>query len=177
MFHAELISLSQGQSYDQVDILEPRTDDFERLGVPKPFKNQTIAFYWRSQLVIAHPWGIRIIHLDKNPRSGGPKCFQFDRIVLDGDVSYQNGTYIDDDYFAELQIPDLFEDPGEVIDQVTFSCSSGVYLTHDANIVSIIMQYGRASRGVTQGKQVRGDTITKESLGDKPRGVGKIRRR
>lgn len=177
MFHAELISLSQGQSYDQVDILEARNGDFERLGIPKPFKEQTVAFFWKSQLLIVHPWGIRVIHLDKNSRSGGPKCFPFDRIVLDGDISYQNGTYIDDDYFAELNIPDLFEDPGEVIDQVTFSTAAGVFITHDANIVSMILQYERASRGVTKGIKVKpAEDISIQALPEGRR-VGKINRR
>lgn len=155
MFHAELISMSRGQSYDQVDILEPRHDDFEKYGVEKPFGERTVAFFWMDQLILAHPWGVRVIHLDKRPRGGsGPKCFPFDRIILDGDISYQNGIYIDDDYFAELGVPDLFEDPGEVIDQVTFSCSQGVFITHDANIVSMIRHFPRGTRGVTKRVQV-----------------------
>lgn len=170
MFHAELISLSRGQSYDQVDILETKHGDFEKYGIPKPFGNRTVAFFKGEQLIIAHPWGVRIIHLDRNPRSGGPKCFDFERIVLDGDISYPNGTYIDDDYFADLGIPDLFEDPGEVIDQVTFSCSQGVFITHDANIVSIFKHYPRGGRGVTRSAQI-------EKQAPLPRQVGKITRR
>jgi hypothetical protein len=150
MFHAELISLSRGQSYAQVDILEARHGDFEKYGVQRPFGDRTVAFFHNDDLIICHPWGIRVIHLDKNPRRGGPKCFDFDRIILDGDISYPNGVYIDDDYFAELSIPDLFEDPGEVIDQVTFSCAQGIFITHDANIVSIFRKFPRGSRGVTR---------------------------
>ncbi len=150
MFHAELISMSRGQSYDQVDILEARHGDFEKYGVPSPFGQRTIAFFKNDNLIIAHPWGIRIIHLDKNPRSGGSKCFGFDRIIIDGDISYADGVYIDDDYFAELNIPDLFEDPNEVIDQVTFSCVQGIFITHDANIVSICKKFPRGNRGVTR---------------------------
>lgn len=155
MFHAELISMSRGQSYDQVDILEVRKGDFEKYGIQKPFGEQTIAFFYGDQLVLAHPWGVRVIHLDKKPRSGhSPKCFSFDRIILDGDISYQNGNYIDDSCFAHLGIPDLFEDPGEVIDQVTFSCKQGVFITHDANVVSIFQQFSRGTRGVTHRVQV-----------------------
>jgi hypothetical protein len=150
MFHAELISLSRGQSYDQVDILEARHGDFERFQVPMPFGIRTVAFYYDTQLIICHPWGVRLIHLDRRPRRGGPKCFNFQRIILDGDISYPDGVYIDDDYFAELGIPDLFEDPGEVIDQVTFSCSQGIFITHDANVVSIINRTQRGDRGITK---------------------------
>lgn len=153
MFHAELISLSRGQSYDQVKILESRHGDFEKYGLKKPFGARTLAFFHNSEVIMAHPWGVRIIHLDRNYRSGGEKCFEFDRIVLDGDISYQDGVYIDDDYYAELGIPDIFEDPGEVIDQVTFATDQGVFITHDANVVSIISQYQRARRGVTAGTQ------------------------
>jgi hypothetical protein len=164
MFHAELISLSRGQSYDQIDILEARHGDFEKFGVPTPFGSRTVAFFYKDEVIIAHPWGVRIIHLDKNFRTGGEKCFEFDRIIIDGDISYQNGTYIDDDYFAELSIPDLFEDPGEVIDQVTFATSQGIFITHDANIVSIVKKYHRGKRGVTRSEQPTAVTQTLRSL-------------
>lgn len=174
MFHAELISMSRGQSYDQVDILEARHGDFEKYGVPTPFGLRTVAFFHQNEVIIAHPWGVRIIHLDKNPRGGmdRPLCFKFDRIIIDGDISYVNGYYIDDAYFAEMGIPDLFEDPGEVIDQVTFSCSQGTFITHDANIVSIIKKHPRGDRGVTKAVQVT--TFKAEEL---PIAQGKINRR
>ena len=70
---------------------------------------------------------------------------------MDNDVIYEFGTYLDDDYYAELNIPDIFEDPGEVIDQVTFSCSEGVFITHDANISSIILPNTRTQPGVIRG--------------------------
>jgi hypothetical protein len=177
MFHAELISMSRGQSYDQVDILESRHGDFEKYGIQKPFGERTVAFFTQQgQLVLAHPWGVRVIHLDKKPRRGNnEKCFDFDRIILDGDISYQNGNYIDDGCFAELGVPDLFEDPGEVIDQVTFSCSQGVFITHDANVVSIFQHFPRGTRGVTK-------TVHVASVGELqklvvPQPQAKIRRR
>lgn len=154
MFHAELISLSRGQSYDQVDILEARHGDFEKYGIKMPFGSRTVAFFHGDQVITCHPWGIRLIHLDKNQRGSGPKCFEFDRIILDGDISFPSGTYIDDEYFAEFGIPDLFEDPGEVIDQVTFSNSQGVFITHDANVVSIFQHFPRGTRGVTRSSQL-----------------------
>lgn len=177
MFHAELISMSRGQSYDQVDILEPRKGDFQKYGIQKPFGERTVAFFTQQdQLIIAHPWGVRVIHLDKKPRRGfTEKCFNFDRIVLDGDISYQNGHYIDDSCFAELNIPDLFEDPVEVIDQVTFSCSQGVFITHDANIVSIFQHFPRGTRGVTRKVQV--STIEEPQKLPTSKSQGKIRYR
>jgi hypothetical protein len=150
MFHAELISLSRGQSYDQIDILESRHGDFETYGLPQPFGARTIGFFYKGEVILAHPWGVRLIHLDRKPRSGATNGFTFDRIILDGDISYQNGTYIDDANYSSLGIPDIFEDPGEVIDQVTFSTDQGIFITHDANVVSIISKYARASRGVTK---------------------------
>ena len=150
MFKAELISLSRGQSYSDIEILEYKHGDFEKHGVQTPFGSRTVGIFHKGDLILAHPWGVRLIHLDRNPRGNGPKCFTFDRIILDGDISYCDGVYIDDDYFAEYNIPDLFEDPGEVIDQVSFSCNQGVFITHDANVVSIIKKHPRRSRGVTR---------------------------
>lgn len=155
MFRAKLISLSRGQSYANVEILEARHGDFEKYGVKRPFGERTIAFFHNDEVIILHPWGVRIIHLDSEPRGSGEKCFAFDRIILDGDLSYANGVYIDDDYFAEFNIPDVFEDPGEVIDQVVFSCDQGVFITHDANVISIFQKYPRGSRGVTRSVLVR----------------------
>lgn len=154
MFHAQLISLSRGQSYAQVDILEARHGDFNKFGVPAPFGDKTIAFFHNDEVIIAHPWGVRIIHLDKEQRGGGPNCFEFDRIIIDGDVSYQNGVYVDDSCLESFNIPDIFVDPGEVIDQVTFSTSQGVFITHDANIVSIIKKYNRGNGGVKRSTQL-----------------------
>ncbi len=150
MFKALLISLSRGQSYSDIEILEYKSGDFEKYNVPTPFGSRTVAFFHHGELIIAHPWGVRLIHLDANERGNGDKCFAFDRIILDGDISYANGIYIDDDYFASLGIPDLFEDPGEVIDQVSFSCNQGVFITHDANVVSIIKKFPRKNRGITR---------------------------
>jgi len=157
MFHAELISMSRGQSYAQVDILEARHGDFEHYGIQRPFGSRTVAFFHNTEIIIAHPWGVRMIHLDRIQRGGidRPKCFTFDRIIIDGDISYANGYYIDDDYFADMGIPDLFEDPGEVIDQVTFSCTQGTFITHDANVVSIILKNQRRERGITKAVHVR----------------------
>ena len=166
MFHAELISLSRGQSYDQIDILEYKHGDFDKYGVPTPIGSRTVAFFHHTDLILAHPWGVRVIHLDKHPRKGnGPKNFTFDRIILDGDISYINGVYIDDEYYKDLNIPDLFEDPGEVIDQVTFSCSQGIFITHDANVVSIMMKTPRKLRGVTKTEEPQLYRLTKYTAG------------
>lgn len=155
MFNALLISLSRGQSYDNVDILEYRKGDFEKYQVPAPFGSRTVAFFYKNDCIMAHPWGVRIIHLDTQQRgSTGEKNFEFDRVILDGDISYSDGVYIDDDYFLDLGIPDLFEDPGEVIDQVVFSCNQGTFITHDANIISIIRRHPRGRRGVTKSSQL-----------------------
>ena len=149
MFNAELISLSNGQSYDKVQIFEARKADFEEYNVPKPFGHMTVAFYHQGKLILSHPWCVRAIHLDRHPRKGnGIKNFNFERIVLDNDVVFENGVYLDDDYYDELGIPDIFEDPGEVIDQVSFSCSEGVFITHDANVSSIIIKSTRQMEGV-----------------------------
>ena len=150
MFNAHLISLSRGQSYSGIEILEYKKDDFSKYDVPAPFGSRTVAFFHRGECILAHPWGVRLIHLDRKPRGNGPKCFEFDRIILDGDISYADGVYIDDDYYSDFNIPDLFEDPGEVIDQVSFSCSQGIFITHDANVVSIIRKCARRTRGVTK---------------------------
>lgn len=151
MFNAELISLSNGQSYDKVEIMEARKNDFELREIPKPFGHMTVAFFHQGHLILSHPWCVRTIHLDRSPRKGkGAKNFHFDRIVLDNDVIYTDGFYIDDDYYAELGIPDIFEDPGEVIDQVTFSCDEGIFITHDANIASIIIRNDRVNGGVAK---------------------------
>ena len=152
MFQAQLISLSNGQSYDKIEILEARKGDFETYDIPKPFGHMTVAFFHQGNLVLSHPWCVRTIHLDRHPRKGnGSRNFHFERIVLDNDVIYEDGWYIDDDYYAELGIPDIFEDPGEVIDQVTFSCSEGIFITHDANICSIIIKSTRGREGVKFG--------------------------
>ena len=164
MFKAQLISLSRGQSYADIDILEYKAGDFDKYNVPTPFGCRTVAFYHHGELILCHPWGVRIIHLDRKPRGWGrPKNFAFDRIILDGDISYVDGVYIDDDYFQDLGIPDIFEDPGEVIDQVSFSCEQGIFITHDANVVSIINKSPRKQRGVTRFCAIESHEISAQS--------------
>lgn len=164
MFRAALISLSRGQSYTDIDVLEHKMGDFDKYNVPSPFGSRTIAFYHHGELILCHPWGVRLIHLDHKSRGWGkPKNFEFNRIILDGDISYVDGVYIDDDYFQQLSIPDIFEDPGEVIDQVSFSCDQGVFITHDANVVSIISKSVRRQRGVTRHCAVTNETIVAQS--------------
>lgn len=165
MFHAALISLSRGQSYTEIDVLEHKHGDFDKYNVPAPFGSRTVAFFHHGELILCHPWGVRLIHLDRKSRGWGrPKNFQFDRIILDGDISYVNGVYIDDDYFSDLAIPDIFEDPGEVIDQVSFACDEGVFITHDANVVSIITKSVRKQRGVTRFCAIESSDITAQTV-------------
>ena len=58
---------------------------------------------------------------------------------------------------------------------MTFSCSQGVFITHDANVVSIFQTFPRGARGVTRRVQVA--NVEELQKLPEPQPQGKIRRR
>jgi hypothetical protein len=182
MFNAELVSLSRGQSYRHVDVLEPK--DFDSYGVPAPFGDRTIAFFAADQLIMVHPWGVRIIWYDRTPRTGN-NGITIDRILIDGDVSYENCVLLSREDWLSLGLPNVFHGPNmgpsDDLDQIVFSCRDGTIITHDANIVSLIRHTHRANRGVTRATRMANGVEAVHAQGltaaSPTAGVGKINRR
>jgi hypothetical protein len=137
MFNAALISLSSGQSYANVRVFQK--EDFDEHGITQLFGPCTVAFYADKELLLSHPWNVCLIHLDRHQRAGRNAMY-VKRLVTSGDANYDNCAIIPEADWEDLGIPNLFDDPDTVVvDQIAFSCSEGVFITYDANVLSIVV--------------------------------------
>lgn len=146
MFHAELVSLSDGQSYPNVEVCEDA--DLDRYDLPRPFEEWTGCMFAQGQCLIVHHWKFKIIHLDRTRRSG-PNATHTDRLILDGDIIYAPVTFIHQDNWASMGIPHFFIKRNGIAGQLAFSTPEGTFITHDVNVTSIIVPDPRP-RGITQ---------------------------
>lgn len=143
MFKARLISLSDGQTYQNVQICEEV--DFEKYDIPKIFEEFTDCIFVDNKRIIIHNWKIRLIHLDDHKHTG---CcpLHAERIILDGELSYFQICIINEMNWDKFGIPRFFGRSGNTSDQMVFSNNDGTFLTHDMSCVSLITQDVRCVR-------------------------------
>lgn len=147
MFKAELIVLVEGQSYRNATIFEDC--DMDDKAIPTVFEEWTACFESDNKCIIANYINICLIQLSKEQSPAGQDMICADRLVLKGDVVYQNVKIIHHTNWDKLGIPSYFVKSGK-LGQMVFSCSEGTFLTHDKNVVSLIM-CKTGSDGVVQG--------------------------
>lgn len=148
MIYAHTISLAQGISYDNVYIAEEA--DLETYNIPKIFPTHervdmvwdgAIVFWYSDKMIISHASNVRTIKIDTHKRKfPQPDNIQFIRLVLNGDIVYENGVLLNNKYHEECGIPTLFADEHDIFDQIVFTCADGVFVTHDINICTIIIE-------------------------------------
>ncbi len=134
MFRAELLSLSSGVSYSDVEILEPH--DFEIYGVDKIFGDDTFAFYAGGSLIYSQIIGLRIIRLSKQIFAGA-RCMKAERLVIDKDISYDNCSICLD--VDQLNIPTISLHYKTFV----FNNEINTHYTLARNVVSIINKDNR----------------------------------
>jgi hypothetical protein len=139
MLYAYSISLCQGISYDNVYIAEEA--DYQTYNIPRVFPTHAVVFWHHGKMVISHASNVRVIKIDQTRKKYPQQDnVAFNRLVLNGDIVYENGVILDPKYHAECGIPTLFQDEHKLFDQIAFTCADGVYVTHDINIASIIIE-------------------------------------
>lgn len=136
MFHALRASLSDGQSYEDVVVYEEH--DLEPMGIPLIFEEWTGCILTGGERIIVHTWKMKVIHIDKKQRSSKNSTF-YNRLILDGNISYENITVIPHIEFEEMGIPHYFISRSGIAGQLTYSCQGGTYITHDTNVTSMII--------------------------------------
>lgn len=149
MFDAELISLSDGQSYQHVKVCDDA--DLDKFGINKIFEDWTGCFFHEKKCYLVHHWKVKVIHLTRSRHRARGTIFA-ERLVLDGDILYSDINIIPSDSWAELGIPFYFVKQHGIAGQMAFSCQEGTFITHDTNCTSIIIQTPR-KQGITDGKQ------------------------
>ena len=137
MFHALRVSLSDGQSYEDVIVYEEH--DLEPMGIPLIFEEWTGCISTKDEKIIVHTWKMKVIHIDENRRSSRNSTY-YNRLILDGNISYENVTVIPHTEFEEMGIPHYFVSRSGIAGQLTYSCQGGTYITHDTNVTSMIMR-------------------------------------
>lgn len=145
MFNARHISLASGQSYEMPIILERK--DYETYGIYDLSGPLTLCFMADGMTVVLNQWNLLVLKLDNRQRSGR-RSKSFARILLDRDIVYTNCDLIYPEDYEYAGIPKII---GDGLSQVVWSCGEGTFITHDANIVSMIdkdVRGGRTSKVV-----------------------------
>jgi hypothetical protein len=149
MFDAVLISLSDGQSYENVKVLIG--DDFAKFGIPKVFKQYTGCFFANGDAIILHHWNFKIIKIS-NDKKTGPNCMSARRLVMSNELIYQDIKIIPQENWENLGIPHLFRSftNNDGMDgQFSFSDNQGTYITAEPNVASMFVADPRKV-GITQ---------------------------
>ena len=140
MILADHISLSSGQSFRNVEILE--TSDYETYGIPMISGAMTLAFMADGQVVILNQWNLRVITLNKKELKN-EKYAKFERLVLEKDIVYQHGRLIYAEFWDDLNVKNLI---GPELKQIVWTSADGLMLSHDANICALILKDTRTGR-------------------------------
>jgi len=137
MFKARLISLSGGQSYENVSILE--YDDILSRGIPAWFDDWTACFISDGELITTCYTEIRIIELFATTIRTGPNSTFYDRIIVQNGIIYDNVDIICPSNWERMGIPDYFPLRYN-IPQMAFKCQDRIYVSHFCNIESMIQR-------------------------------------
>lgn len=146
MFRATIISLNDGQSYENVQVCEDA--DLDKYDIPRLFEEWTACIFADGQCLIIHHWKIKVIHIDRIIRRG-PNSTHTDRLILDGDIIYAPATFIHEDSWTDLGIPHFFIKRNGFAGQLAWTSHEGTFITHDTNVTSIIIPDPRPS-GITK---------------------------
>jgi hypothetical protein len=149
MFLAHLVSLSDGQSYKDVQVCEEK--DIARLEIPLIFEEWTACLFCDGQMIVCHHWKLKVIHLDRRKRSG-KNSLRANRLILDGDISYENPVILHPDSWEAAGIPHFFIKRGGIAGQMAFVTDEGTFITHDTNCTSLIFPDSRKV-GITSASQ------------------------
>lgn len=146
MFNAVLVSLSDGQSYENVQICEDA--DLDKFGLPRPFEEWTACIFTGRHCLIVHHWKIKVIQLDRRRRTGSNSSHT-ERLILDGDIVYAPATFLHEDNWLDMGIPHFFVKRNGIAGQMAWTNQEGTFITHDTNVTSIIVPDPRP-RGITK---------------------------
>ena len=146
MFNAVLVSLSDGQSYENAKVLQE--PDFDKYLLPELFEEYTGCIFVDGNAILLHHWNFKIIQISKQ-RLTGPNCLSASRCVLSNELIYQDVKIIPQANWESLNIPSFFIKRNGESGQFAFSNSDGTYITADTNIASLIIPDPRKN-GITK---------------------------
>ena len=137
MYEAALISLTDGQSFSDVKIIDP--EEYEKHRVPNILEDFTFAFIHRNKLIITNIYNVKIVIYKRHPINV-PGCIPFKRVTLTGAVSYGPGKIIHECDLEHYGIPLIFTKRNGVQGQLTMVTQQGVLLVSDYSVSIIALQ-------------------------------------
>lgn len=163
MFRANILSLSSGVSYSDVDILE----DEDLPNELRAFGKDTLAFYSNGALISCHIICLRVCQVDP-VKIQGASVMRADRVILDKDISYDSCTvYLD---HSNIDIPNIVSNHQLFV----FTHRLGTVITLARNVVSLVINDSRLG-GTEKVVPIKKVLVPEEPLPQRP--AAKIRRR
>lgn len=147
MFYAGLISLDDGQSYENVKIYEEHDHD----DIPDIMEHNTFCFVKNNQHILVHLLKVCVIRIyGPNEAPNIPDSIPFHKLVISGDVIYGPGRIIRQEKYAEYGIPRVFnKSTCGIAEQLVFvTPQDGMFITTDWNIVSLFLNSRYRVEGV-----------------------------
>lgn len=160
MFKAELVALADGQSYQDVRMYEDH--EIDQNGIPRIFEDWTCCFIIGGDMIIAHQWKIKVIKLFNHRILPGPNSIKIQRLVIDGDIIYQNANLISHCQYAEKSIPHYFIKRDGIAGQMAFTCDGGTFITQDTNICSLVFEHFEPTRCLTNCQSLCEPSVNKQ---------------
>lgn len=168
MFDAVLLSLSDGQSYKHVTVLDP--SEHNQYGIIPQFEEWTLAFVDNNKRILAHAFNVKVIHLTTVVPTKLVNGYPFERIVLAGNIVYGPGRVIPSAELESNNIPDIFRTNFGLIGQLTFTTHEGVFIASDYNVTTMTLCDGPMwNPGIAKRQTVDHCELPSEPQSDAPR--------
>ena len=80
MLKVHLVALSDGQSYNDVTIID--NNDYEAHNVPDLMEENTFAFVYDKKLILTHRYSVKLIIYSREKPTNIPNCIPFKKVKV-----------------------------------------------------------------------------------------------
>jgi len=138
MLKVHLIALSDGQSYNDVTIID--NNDYEAHNVPDLMEENTFAFVYDKKLILTHRYSVKLIIYSREKPTNIPNCIPFKKVTLVGNISYGPGSIVNACDIEKYKLPLIFDKRNGELGHLTMITQEGVIIASDYNISNIFLK-------------------------------------
>lgn len=129
MIKALRITLTGNIPYEHVEIFN--YDSGDNLGVPNIFEDSQLVFRCKPHGVFVLPdYSVRVVQIHNRRVRAPDGSLRIKRILLAGDLNYQDCYIVDPSRYADIGAPQVFRD----YEQLVFICKDGLFVTPDFQV-------------------------------------------
>ena len=138
MLKVHLVALGDGQSYDNVTIIND--SDYKTHNIPDLMEENTFAFIHNKKLILTHRYNVKLIVYSREKPANIPNCIPFKKVTLVGNISYGPGNIINTCDMEKHGLPVIFNKRNGDLGQLTMITQEGILMVSDYSVSNILLQ-------------------------------------